>query len=522
MKLLFCEECGGRLGNTDVFCTGCGCKVPLEIEAEPARASIDPAFSGGWRFGQILPPLPEKTRVELWLTNSRRLREQLDSDSAARVLALVRGKTGLKDGWAHLMLDLVSDFGHASPDWTDHVAVLAAAEDQLKETVGKGFDAICIVGDEKVIPMAEFVDLTETDEAVESDAVYSTMSLGDPWKDEAARNFERATGRLPVGVGWGASAFEAYLSNTDAAGKAIFSSSFVHGVSAQCWSEASQRVLQDLGGGLVQSSPEADHKTLPHRWDQKSPWQYFNLHGAIEEPGWYGEGASDYPLAFLPFLMTHLQSLNVVGVEACYGARFMGLSTEESALLSALSHKTVAFLGSSKIAFGPPRPPNSLADVMIRDFLKHMRQGVSAGDAHLMARHAVASTLDDWAADPAMVIKTVLSFNLFGDPSVRLNKPLGGLARLIHPPKVPLRDTLSPVRARLDASMTLTQKRLQGMMEAQYRELQGIQPLVNTISRTGDLERLRWGWKTRVGAFEKHWFVLTDSAGKTLTETHSK
>lgn len=522
MKPSFCTECGNPLGRADLFCTGCGCQVPESVAPGEAAPVALPAFTDGWRRGATLPPIPEKGRIQLWLTNSRRLREQLDPEATARVLAIVRSKTGLHHGGAHLMLDLAGDFGDATPGWEDHVAVLAAAEERLRETRGRGFDAICIVGDDKIIPMAETADLTETDEMVESDSVYSTLSHGNPWEDEPARNFERAVGRLPVGANWGVDAFAACLDNTATARTSSIARSFVHGVSAQCWREASQAVLQDLGGGLVQSSPEVDHQTLVHRWDQKSPWQYFNLHGANEEPGWYGEGAFDYPVAFLPNQMNHLQSLNVVGVEACYGARFIGLPVAESALLSALSHKTVAFLGSSKIAFGPPRPPNRLADVMIRDFLKHMRQGASAGAAHHMARHAVAATLDAWDSDPAMVIKTLLSFNLFGDPSVTMGKPLQGLARLTNPPRIVLRDTLSPVRALLDASMAETQRRLQAQMESRYRELQGIEPVVRAINRDGQSERLRWGWKTKVGAIEKLWFVLTDAKGKTLSETHSK
>jgi hypothetical protein len=422
----------------------------------------------------------------------------------------------------HLMLDLVQDFSDASPSWEDHVAVLQAAEESLREATQKRFDAICLVGDNEVIPMAETGDLTETDDVVESDSVYSTLCTGDPWQDEEARSFTRAVGRLPVGRGWSVGSLAAYLKNVALAGSASVPRSLVQGVSAQCWREASQAVLQDVGGGLVQASPDVTHETVIHRWDQKSPWHYFNLHGAMEEPAWYGEGAVDYPVAFMPHLLTRLQSLNVVGVEACYGARYIGLSAEESAVLAALSHKTIAFLGSTRIAFGPPRPPNGLADVMIRDFLKLMRQGATSGEAHRLARLAVATTLDEWDADPAVVIKTLLSFNLFGDPSGRMGKAPAGISRLASPPRVHLRDTLAPVRALLDASLAETQKRLQTLMESKYRELQGVTPKVNSIGNGPQGERFRWGWKTKSGPLTKYWLVLTDKAGKALAEIHSR
>jgi len=107
----------------------------------------------------------------------------------------------------------------------------------------------------------------------------------------------------------------------------------------------------------------------------------------------------------------------MVGVEACYGARFIGHAPEKSALLSALGHRTVAFVGSSRIAYGPPDPPEAYADLVIRDFLKAARSGLPTGEA-LSQGHL--SVLGQDLGDPDLIVKTVLEFNLFGDPLVRL------------------------------------------------------------------------------------------------------
>jgi hypothetical protein len=369
--------------------------------------------------------------------------------------------------------------------------------------------------------MAVFADRTYSDPEVETDVCYATLSEADPWEEESARDFRWAVGRLPVGAGWDAEALVRYLGNRDAALAQGTPRGMTYGLSARRWERASQAVMQSLGGGMVHTSPRLDHETLLERWDCRSSWQYFNLHGAMEEPAWYGEDAGDYPVAFLPSLVRHLEPLNVIGVEACYGARFAGLDPASSILLAALSQQTVAFLGSSRIAFGPHEPPNHLADVMVRDFLQAMRQGAPAGFAHQHARQAVAAGLQHPDMDPDLVMKTLLSFNLFGDPTAGLGLPASGVARLAASPQVSLRETLAPVRQALTASLAETEQRLQALLAGRYPELREVRPRVTPVAGSANV-RHRWHWQAKTGPLLRHWVVLTDASGQVRGEFESR
>ena len=523
MSRRFCEACGREAGTADAFCAECGQRLP-SLEVSPQRsAAPSPAtwFTGGFRRGEPAPDLPPAVPVQLWVTHSRRLSEQIGSEAAVEILRQLRERTGLREQHCALLVDLADDFGTHAATWQDCVEVLRTAEARLQESVGRGFAALGLVGDEQVVPQAIFRDLTESDPQVETDAVYASLSAGDPWEEESARQFTRAVGRLPAGSGWGVEALAHYWQNRDQAAGQPTPRSLPFGLSARCWEAASQAVLQALGGGLVQSSPVLDHASLPSRWDTRSPWQYFNLHGSMVEPGWYGEHAGDYPVAFLPALATRLQSLNVIGVEACYGARFGGLNADASVLLSALSHLTVAFLGSSRIAYGPSRPPNRLADVMVRDFLLAMRQGHTAGVAHLHARHAVAESMAQPDMDPHLAIKTLLSFNLFGDPSVVMGRRPTGLARLDAPPRVVLLDTLTPVQEAVRQSMADLEQRLQTLLANQHPALREVRPQVSSLQGRGG-PRHRWHWAASVGPLQRHWVFLTDAQGKVLGQYESR
>jgi len=196
-------------------------------------------------------------------------------------------------------------------------------------------------------------------------------------------------------------------------------------VSAACWKGASSAVHEELLAmgqmGSLYFSPRILKDQLQSVQPFRTHWHYFNVHGADTDPDWFGESEEGVTRACSPQFFAMQREWNIVGVEACYGARFIGDEPTDSALLSALGNKTVAFVGASRIAYGPPDPPNGLADVLIRDFLRQAMNGSCVGAA---ISHARASVLASPFADPDLVSKTVLEFNLFGDPLVRVRNGL--------------------------------------------------------------------------------------------------
>jgi hypothetical protein len=117
--------------------------------------------------------------------------------------------------------------------------------------------------------------------------------------------------------------------------------------------------------------------------------------------------------------LSALTTANIIGVEACYGAKFIDLTENKSCLLSALAAKTIALMGASRIAYGPPDPPIGLADVMVGHFLASVANGKTVGESHRAARLELFSE----ACDDAHARLTVLEFNLFGDPTYRAFAP---------------------------------------------------------------------------------------------------
>ena len=519
----FCEECGREADATGVFCPECGQQLSEQPAPHAAPAGGPPSswFTGGFRRGDPKLDLPSSVTMVLWVTNTHGLKEQLGENAAAEVMGQLCGRTGITGQCCTLLLDLAEDFGEHTPTWQECVRVLKSAEDCVQDSAGCRLAALGLLGEDRVVPMAVFEDRTWSDPQVETDAVYASLSLGDPWEDSSARRFTRAVGRLPVGREWGAPTLARYWWNCDQAAEQLIPRGIPFGLGAQCWEAASQEALQSLGGGLVKNSPPLEHSTLINHWDTRAPWQYFNLHGTREEPCWYGEHEGHFPVAFLPDMAAQIECLNVIGVEACYGARFSGLKVRESVMLSALSHLTVAFLGSSRIAFGPRRPPSRLADIMIRDFLLAMRRGIPAGVAHLYARNAVARTMSQPEMDPHLAIKTLLSFNLFGDPYAVMGQTAIGLGHLDEPTPVVFSDTLATIQRVTDRRMSDLEERLQTMLAERHPNLRDIRPNLSSITGP-DGTRHRWHWAAATGPFQRHCVTLTDIGGDVISEFESR
>ena len=150
-----------------------------------------------------------------------------------------------------------------------------------------------------------------------------------------------------------------------------------------------------------------------------------------------------------------------LGVEACYGARYIGLEPGESIVKTALANKCLAFLGSSKIAYGTSEPEGTCADIVIGDFIRQIAKGETAGDAHLAGLKRLTSNSDMDDSD----IKTLAEFSLYGDPSActgknrnvgamkGMMKKLGGVPKGIHIPMPDVRRATKLYLTEIDAKL---------------------------------------------------------------------
>lgn len=198
------------------------------------------------------------------------------------------------------------------------------------------------------------------------------------------------------------------------------------GLSAEIWQEASQAVFEAIGNskGLEISPPFTDQEFL-ERHTQVPRLAYFNLHGVKEAPYWYGHSSSgekiDFPIALTPLNLAWTEvSGAVVYSEACYGAHLREGSTDSSIPLAFLAKGAKAVIGSTGMAYGALTPPLSGADLLGRNLWLGLKRGFTIGEALLRAKLGL---VEEMAERQGFLDgedqKTILSFVLYGDPSLK-------------------------------------------------------------------------------------------------------
>jgi len=198
------------------------------------------------------------------------------------------------------------------------------------------------------------------------------------------------------------------------------------GLSAEIWQEASQAVFEVMGNskGLEISPPFTDQEFL-ERHTQVPPLAYFNLHGVKEAAYWYGHSSSgeelDFPIALTPLNLAWAEiSGAVVYSEACYGAHLREGGTDSSIPLAFLAKGAKAVIGSTGMAYGALTPPLSGADLLGRNLWLGLKRGFTIGEALLRAKLGL---VEEMAERQGFLDgedqKTILSFVLYGDPSLK-------------------------------------------------------------------------------------------------------
>ncbi|MCX7995092.1 MAG: C25 family cysteine peptidase [candidate division WOR-3 bacterium] len=163
-----------------------------------------------------------------------------------------------------------------------------------------------------------------------------------------------------------------------------FNKSF--GMSSAVWKEASKNVYKQIGDiRELKISPPVVTENFKAEWLQKKDFLYFNLHGSSLSENWYGQENSNYPVALRPFNV--ISASGFVASEACYGAYIINKSDRNSLALKFL-HKDgiTGFCGSTTIACGPPIPPSSEADLLVKYLFEYLKQGLPAGEAFKNAK----------------------------------------------------------------------------------------------------------------------------------------
>jgi len=150
---------------------------------------------------------------------------------------------------------------------------------------------------------------------------------------------------------------------------------------------------------------------------------YINCHGVDGESEFEGQYMQQYPISHsAKYVATRLKEGTVAVVQCCYGAQLYDPREEGSfvpMVNTYLGHGAVTYFGASTTSYGAD-VANSGCDHLCQFFLKHLLGGASAGRAALEAR---LEYMDGHPRLDPLDLKTLVQFDLFGDPSIHPVKP---------------------------------------------------------------------------------------------------
>ena len=452
--MAFCEDCGAPLTPGMAFCENCGVKLSVQ---EGDKISSTEIVENGIIYTN-LSLLSKKTNVSI-----SSITESINNFIEA----------AKQRGVGYTLKD-VSDLVFLGGSIKKHIKIL---REFIEESHPK---YLFILGSSDVIPSIiwenEASD-SDADADVSSDLPYATLDTTSPF-DGQEYDFDDTlrVGRLPN------INFENYFANLkEGCGKIETISTFAE--SAEVWVEETKYIYSHIKSGPnVHTSPKHTVETTKSiiSSNGNSNLFLFNLHGSNQTEYWYGQRGDSYPEAVAPNTFDVLSKPYFLAVEACYGAAYEDRKVDESILLSSLSGKCISFLGSSRIAFGTSKAPGCCADVICGEYLKNLKNGMSAGDALEKARNELMKDSD------AEVIKTLAEFSLYGDPSARMfGEPKTAKTSLFFKNttkafskgiRIPLPNIRKAIRLELANVEAKIAQVVQESVYEQYADLKGIIP----------------------------------------------
>lgn len=435
--MAFCENCGAKLTCGVRFCEECGAEVSVSAisegiadmgilshqgAADPFELALCLFQSSEWqRLWSAFADASVGSELGIIVTREKEILHQIgDVETGAfRKILLDYIAKATERNVRYAYCDLDGCTFHKGGGKAENVV---ASLRRIVEVARPKY--LFILGNEDVIDVVRWENLAKDgDEVVESDLCYSTLDVNTPFGGQVY-DFDEVmrVGRLPSRKGEGLESYSRYFKN---AFQSIGTGQGVrpYGLSALEWEGMSNYEYNHISEDKVDVSPAVTTKDVGERIHDETNLLFFNLHGSNDAEFWYGQSGSSYPEAFAPNVLDGRDNLYFIGVEACYGARYLGgLDVGSSVMLMAMRNKCLAFLGASRIAFGAIKPEvfcpeGSCADVVIGDYIRCLVEGSSAGDAHIEGlRHLSAK--HEGMNDSE--IKTLAEFALYGDPAARM------------------------------------------------------------------------------------------------------
>ncbi len=393
----FCAHCGKSINLGSRFCGNCGKPTSRVSNTD----SVNRITSGGASSGDINNAIAQC----IFVTSAAYINEldHLLKTEGAKPFGLVSGL-------------------HESD-------IKIKIKSKLSIDHGKQVRYICIIGNWEEVPIFKIPSpdgVCDGDEYCLSDALYGCLAEYDE-SDIFSAIPSYLVGRIPS-----TNSTVIKRSLFDNLGGLDASKAFLFAVSAQCWNEATETIVNQFlsESNISRIELDSSKNSIPQKaviscpdWgdddlrsvtkqkiEEKNSVLLFNVHGGLDEPIWVGQRDDDYPKIFDPETIHDFNS-SILVCEACYGG---ALGYEPVSIVESFFDKGGhSFVGSSTIAYGSPNENIAAADYIALYFLQALSKGESTGEALNIAKTEVIKIdpLYDFIGK-----KTVLSFNLFGAP----------------------------------------------------------------------------------------------------------
>ena len=450
-----CNHCGAEFeGN---FCPECGARIEQESNTEK-KTPVKPHPQGMSMHGLIftnLDLLAEKTGTDeqslMAIFNAfiRQKREYGISYKLVDAGNYTYRKSGFWGNSKKVHLKITS------PLW-DYMDILMDVHNGEQAAGDEISQYLFIIGGSDIIPMPcihHYIPNDSNDDSIDTDMLYAYpygKEMITLLENQAAFTYDQLffVGRLPLGEDASLEDLCGYLER-DIDYSNGFPMNEAYGQCDPHWKKVSSYVANDLLNGnyfrdlsrylspdhyynRLLLSPMVVEGNLQQVFHTNASLYYFNLHGGegLESRGYAGVMLNKEEYGALPAIepehMMTCEEPNIVISEACYGGRFIGLDQHHSMMLASLFTNTLAFVGSSRVAWGAVDDASSpqsgvsvsYADIIAGYFISAILQGYTVAEALFIARSAVLQ--GTVPGDPHAAL-TVVEFNLFGDPMTTMN-----------------------------------------------------------------------------------------------------
>ena len=467
--MLFCEHCGKRLDDGSLFCENCGSPVSYnKVERETVVNNSDDAEHRGESSAFLL------FSNSKWYKEWKKIVSKLGNENVGIVFTnyastqqFSRFESVLKDyieqkcaaGLHYFVLNIAKQAVRTgvAADCSSNVEILKQVYSVAKPKY------LLVIGDDKSVDSMHWpspcyvldengVCVGDRDKIVDSDLPYATLLTQPPQNGQRWYNydFDQAVrvGRVPASASDGFAAACTYLSH-NLNSRLNKNASFA--LSAQVWEVASQSVYTPPSGQVLTSPPivlkDFSTQSIQNYCSGEQPGiLYFNLHGSDSTQLWYGQENS-YAGCIQTFSADCLPQSGsyTLASEACYGAK---PNDPTGILCRALTNGCVNFVGSRQIAYGGIRQLSN-ADILTKEYLRCVTDGISAGDAFVSSLKKLMQSDDIKDTE----LKTMSEFALYGDPSNTLANGNGSKAvksaKFVSSLHVPMPDVRGAVQLRL-------------------------------------------------------------------------